>query len=341
MKGLCFCMPKSTPIDPQLKAEIASKIRNDGMTASAASAYYGVNAKSIHYWLRDGVVDGNRNLILENNKLKNAITEHALLGTAGFAGQSAPLYVWDEKANSSILASRQQKTYNGFHHVFTSENITESSIVSNKTSEISSQFPLFVLHDEYGRRANFDMAKLEQLFSEVEQPDSSAKKVYPEDIFDYIYASLHSPSYREKYNEFLKANFPRVPRPASWDHFWRHVELGRQLRELHLMRGVTPADSPLAGDGDGKVTKVTWQPNATGSVPNAMGSVYINETQYFDNVPELAWNFYIGGYQPAQKWLKDRVFSKFGRPLDYKDVEHYQRIITILIETDRLMKQIG
>ena len=73
MKGLYFCMPKGKPIDPQLRTEIVSKIRNDGMSVSAASAHYGVNSKSIYYWLRDGVVDGNRNLILENNKLKKEL----------------------------------------------------------------------------------------------------------------------------------------------------------------------------------------------------------------------------------------------------------------------------
>jgi len=66
------------------------------------------------------------------------------------------------------------------------------------------------------------------------------------------------------------------------------------------------------------------------------GKVYINETQYFDNVPEIAWNFYIGGYQPAQKWLKDRK----GRELNYEDILHYQKIIVALSETDRIMKEI-
>ena len=64
--------------------------------------------------------------------------------------------------------------------------------------------------------------------------------------------------------------------------------------------------------------------------------VFINDTQYFDNVPEIAWNFYIGGYQPAQKWLKDRK----GRALDFEDILHYQKIIVALSETDRLMKEI-
>ena len=66
------------------------------------------------------------------------------------------------------------------------------------------------------------------------------------------------------------------------------------------------------------------------------GRVYVNETQYFDHVPEIAWNFYIGGYQPAQKWLKDRK----DRKLEFEDIAHYQKIIVALAETDRLMKEI-
>lgn len=64
--------------------------------------------------------------------------------------------------------------------------------------------------------------------------------------------------------------------------------------------------------------------------------VRINGNQYFSNVPETAWNFYIGGYQPAQKWLKDRK----GRELTFDDITHYCNIIAVLMETDRLMKEI-
>ena len=67
------------------------------------------------------------------------------------------------------------------------------------------------------------------------------------------------------------------------------------------------------------------------------GKVFINETQYFENVPEVVWNFYIGGYQPAQKWLKDRK----GRKLEFDDIAHYQKIIVALAETDRIMKEIN
>ncbi len=240
----------------------------------------------------------------------------------------APLYLKQDE-NISIGACRQQKTNDGFHHVLASDAIMESSYVSNKTSEISSQFPLFILESEDGRRANFDIEKLQQLFSEVEQPTEESRKVYPEDIFDYIYASLHSPSYREKYKEFLKTDFPRVPRPESWAEFWRKAELGGQLRQLHLMKApqIDDYDTTYPETGDSVVEKVVRDGD----------QVFINNNQYFGNIPELAWNFYIGGYQPAQKWLKDRR----GRVLTANDIDHYQRIIKILLETDKIMKDIG
>ena len=150
----------------------------------------------------------------------------------------------------------------------------------------------------------------------------------PIDLLDYIYSVLHSPTYREKYKEFLKIDFPRVPYPKDAAIFWKLVQLGSQIRTIHLL------ESPLIEkyiteypiDGDNVVYKPKF----------AEGKVYINETQYFENVPEVAWNFYIGGYQPAQKWLKDRK----GRALEYEDILHYQKIIVALFETDRLMLEI-
>lgn len=150
----------------------------------------------------------------------------------------------------------------------------------------------------------------------------------PIDILDYIYAVLHSPTYREKYKEFLKIDFPRVPYPKDSNTFWQLVKLGGELRQIHLLESPTVekyiTQYPI--DGDNVVIKPNYQ----------NGKVYINDTQYFDNVPEIAWNFYIGGYQPAQKWLKDRK----DRKLEFEDILHYQKIIVALSETDRLMKEI-
>jgi len=155
-----------------------------------------------------------------------------------------------------------------------------------------------------------------------------AGKTSPEDIFDYIYAVLHSPSYREKYKEFLKSDFPRVPYPKDKKQFAASAALGKELRELHLL------ESP-------KVRKYITSYDIKGSdivekITRKGDKVYINATQYFGGVPEAAWNFYIGGYQPAQKWLKDRK----GRALTNEDIEHYQKVIVALTETHRLMSDV-
>ena len=150
----------------------------------------------------------------------------------------------------------------------------------------------------------------------------------PIDVLDYIYAVLHSPDYRETYKEFLKIDFPRVPYPKDATVFWQLATLGGALRQIHLLESpvVEKYITQYPIDGTNTVTKPVYQD----------GNVYINETQYFKNVPEVAWNFYIGGYQPAQKWLKDRR----ERVLEFEDILHYQKIIVALSETDRIMKEI-
>jgi predicted helicase len=151
--------------------------------------------------------------------------------------------------------------------------------------------------------------------------------VSPENILDYIYAVLHSPSYREKYKEFLKIDFPRVPYPKNAKHFFALVKLGEELRHLHLFEHPALAKliTTYSEAGDDVVEKVVYQEQDQ--------KVFINKIQYFGSVPAVAWEFYIGGYQPAQKWLKDRK----ARKLSNSDIEHYQKIIIALVESDRIM----
>jgi predicted helicase len=165
----------------------------------------------------------------------------------------------------------------------------------------------------------------------------------PVDLLDYIYAVLHSPSYREKYQEFLKIDFPRVPFNVDQKRFWRLVEKGGQLRKLHLLEDISESDLnisfPETERADNLIeTKFIKRDPGFKLKDNKdnVGRLYINDEQYFDNVPEIAWNFYIGGYQPAQKWLKDRI----GRTLSYDDLQHYRKIIYALANTDRIMKEI-
>ena len=154
----------------------------------------------------------------------------------------------------------------------------------------------------------------------------------PIDVLDYIYAVLHSPTYREKYKEFLKINFPRVPYPKSEKTFWSLVNLGTALRQIHLLESpiVEQYITQYPVDGNNTVTKPKYISG------KGFGKVFINETQYFDHVPEVAWTFFIGGYQPAQKWLKDRK----ERTLEFEDILHYQKIIVALTQTNNIMAKI-
>lgn len=162
----------------------------------------------------------------------------------------------------------------------------------------------------------------------VEENTSGCNKFSPIDIIDYIYAILYSHKFREEYSDELKIDYPKIPYPNDADYFWKMVKLGGEIRRIHLMEADI-LNTPITTypvEGENEVTKPAHK----------NGKVYINKEQYFDGVPELAWNFYIGGYQPLQKWLKDRK----GRMLSDEDIVHYQKIVVALIETDRLMKEI-
>jgi predicted helicase len=176
-------------------------------------------------------------------------------------------------------------------------------------------------------------------FTFTNEKEETENTFAPIDILDYIYAVLHSPTYREKYKEFLKIDFPRVPYPISKEIFWRLVKLGKEIRQIHLLES-PKVEMYITGypiDGDNtittKISKKDWEIT---DKEKGLGRIWINKEQYFENIPLTAWEFYIGGYQPAQKWLKDRK----ERTLNFDDILHYQKIIVALSETDRLMKEI-
>ena len=157
----------------------------------------------------------------------------------------------------------------------------------------------------------------------------------PEDVFDYLYAVFHSPTYRARYAEFLKSDFPRLPLTSQPDLFRALCALGGELVALHLMEKKGPATVtyPVAlpkSDSAKDTVEAVRYAEPTGAEP---GRVYINKAQYFDGVTPDVWAFQVGGYQVCQKWLKDRK----GRTLTYDDIRHYQGIVAALGETIRLM----
>ena len=166
-------------------------------------------------------------------------------------------------------------------------------------------------------------------------------------IIDYIFAILYSNIYRDTFADFLSFDYPRIPYPKSAETFQQLAAKGKELRHIHLLEADLFNNLPSKlRNNDGSVA--TTSQEITQILPNGKtkkeaekidgwnGQIWINNTQYFEGVSELVWNFYIGGYQPAQKWLKDRQ----GRTLTADEVIHYSKIIKALEETDRIMKEI-
>ena len=245
------------------------------------------------------------------------------------------------KENSGLIICRQGQAVGGdeWNVVFTCKYLTDQNIYRRGGGTI---FPLYIYPEANGQQTidqtikripNLNKEIINQIVAKIgltftHEKESTSNTFAPIDILDYIYAVLHSPTYREKYKEFLKIDFPRVPYPKDQDTFWQLVKLGGEIRQIHLLEssivGNYITQYPIDGDND--VSKIKYE----------NGRVYINDTQYFDSVPQIAWEFYIGGYQPAQKWLKDRKERK----LEFDDILHYQKIIVALTETDRIMKLI-
>jgi len=247
------------------------------------------------------------------------------------------------------------------HHMLTGQNLgllmtrqtrdqwnalATNFIVGHKSLtayDITSLFPLYLYpaegemqFDDGKRRPNLNPAFIKD-FSEklglefIHDGRGDLELTFgPEDVFNYAYAIFHSPTYRTRYAEFLKTDFPRLPLTSNKELFKALTSKGAELVSLHLM--VSPALSnfitryPVSGSNT--VEKVNYD--------EINQRVYINKEQYFEGVPAEVWNFHIGGYQVCQKWLKDRK----GRNLSYEDTTHYQKIVVALKETIRLMAEI-
>ncbi len=259
--------------------------------------------------------------------------------SGGFIGRprTSTMFHLVEKNNLGLVTLRINGEGLEYVCLITNHVIEKGSLPKGNYSV----FPLYVYHEkkqaEFGesgeREPNLNMEIVQKIADGLglqftKEKEDTEGTFAPIDLLDYIYAVLHSPSYRDKYKEFLKIDFPRIPYPEDVETFWKLVSKGGELRQIHLM------ESPILEnheyyfpvEGSNEVDKTEYKG----------GRVYINKEQYFENVPEISWNFYIGGYQPAQKWLKDRK----GRVLTFDDIQHYQKIIKALLETDKIMKEI-
>ncbi len=248
------------------------------------------------------------------------------------------LWRWREKVmrhmelgeNFALLTTKAHRDEK-FAHVFVSDTISEVIGLSPRTASNSICFPLYLYSDELdidrSRSVNFDRDLYRRLQESARHPEFGTPNELA--IFDYVYGALHCPEYREVYAPFLRIGYPRIPWPSSPTEFWSVSSKGAVLRSLHLMEpeAIGSTNFAFTGEGSNEISEPRFSDHR----------IWVNDTQYFDSTPESAWNFYIGGYQPAQKWLKDRR----GRVLSFDDVKHYQKILKVVDKTEGIMQEIS
>jgi predicted helicase len=243
--------------------------------------------------------------------------------------------------NLALVATRQVTSLD-FTHIICSRLPIEMKTCSHDRG--TNSFPLYIYPDsetalfDSMKRPNLSpkfiedfAARLKMMF--ISDGKGDRKKTFgPEDIFNYMYAVFHSPTYRSRYAEFLKMDFPRLPLTSDPELFRKLCSLGDGLVSLHLMekQGKKITGYPVTGDSSVETVRYTEPQGDT------KGRVWINTTQHFEGVPKEVWEFHVGGYQVCAKWLKDRK----GRKLTYDDLTHYQQIVSALAETIVLMEQI-
>ncbi len=233
-----------------------------------------------------------------------------------------------------------------WQHALVANQISEKSYISNRSEPTAHVFPLYLypnpeeLRISAERSLNFKPAFLTALsealgLSQV-APFNLPDGVSPEEILAYIYTILYSPTYRERYYEFLKYDFPRIPMPQDLEQFRTLVALGQRLIDCHLLKESRPEVAPtergspsvhrFEGEGDGIVAQVRY----------VDGRVWINPTQYFTDVPSEVWEYEVGAYQVCEKWLKDRK----GETLRREDLQQYRAILVAVAETLRVIAAI-
>lgn len=229
-----------------------------------------------------------------------------------------------DKVNLVLLVPRQLST-NQYHHVLCASIPAESCAVSNNTKEQNYAFPLYLYPTEQEKEFGIEKhANLAPAFVKA-LTDAIGTEATPEEIFGYIYGVLHAPTYRTRYAEFLKRDFPRIPLPRDLFTFKDLAACGDRLVALHLLEDPTLTNTGIGfpDAGNNTVDKMRADKRFGG------GRVRLNDAQSFTNVPADVWEYRVGGYQPAAKWLDDRA----GRKLSDADITHYQRMLAAIRET--------
>ena len=229
--------------------------------------------------------------------------------------------------NLALSTTRSTEIGGDFQHAFVASNLTTHHTTSLK--EVNYHIPLWL----YPSDQPADLIEAAQAERRPNLSDefvaalkaAQGRAISPEDTLAYLYAVLHTPGYRQRYADFLRRDFPRVPLTSNKELFAALVKLGHELIGLHTLQAPPARISGFPVAGSGEVVK----PRFAIAAGQSAGRVWINDAQYFDGVPQAVWDLHIGGYRVAEKWLKDRR----GRLLTYDDITHYQNVVAALART--------
>ena len=232
--------------------------------------------------------------------------------------------------NIGLVTARSNKG-NDSSQFFVANNMMETKYGERTTQ--SSIFPLYLYEQSFKRvikRVNLNttiVEKFEKILGKTFQENTFSSETFNEkEVFFYVYANVYSKKYRELFHEFLNIDFPKIPYPTNWLYFKQMAEYGEELCNIHLLKEQIPTTTALIGNGNNIVQKYKFD----------NGYVIINDEQYFCDVNDESWNFLIGGYQPLQKWLKDRKDLK----LSSADVGHYIQMVSAINKTIEIMDKI-
>ncbi|HEX7456320.1 MAG TPA: type ISP restriction/modification enzyme [Candidatus Nanoarchaeia archaeon] len=232
------------------------------------------------------------------------------------------------KPNLALIVNRTVKAEN-LDHFFVTEGVNDLHIFETANASAYT-FPLYLYNNSEKQSTLFDSGNVGVKSPNINRQILNSLGKKPEEIFYYIYAVLYSNTYRQKYQEFLKIDFPRIPFTKDYKLFQELAELGKKLVDLHLLKSLE-LNNPLSkfyGSNGNRVEKREYDARQK--------RVYINSSQYFEGIDPEVWNYYIGGYQVLDKWLKDRK----DHTLSSEDIKHYCKVVTVLSKTIELQKKI-
>ena len=224
--------------------------------------------------------------------------------------------------NIALAFTRSDKSLRDYSMVFVTNKITESCFLTTQTSGIATITPLFIEStDLLKKEPNLNQKFYNILTQNIDQ------KPTPMQVFDYCYGVLNDLNYRKSYNKFLKRDYPRVPIIENQEMLEKYASAGEKLRKLHLMETPVQKDLGIESDNNNLVIEQVKYQN---------GKVYINKNTAITGLNEGIWNFYIGGYQVLDKWLK----SHKGESLDREKFTHIKKIAGIIEETIKIQKSL-